>query len=119
MQSVETTVPKLTEELKGDQWFDAAKFPTATFTSTSITPSGKDAATINGTLTLHGVTKPMVLAAHLNGGGVNPLDKAYTVGFEATGTVKRSDFGVSAYVPMVSDDVRLTIAGAFEAWTPY
>ncbi len=114
VQSVMTTVPKLTDELKGDQWFDAAKFPTATFASTSITPTGKDAATIAGNLTLHGVTKPVVLAAHFIGGGVNPIDKAYTVGFEATGTIKRSEFGVSTYVPMVGDDVRLTIAGAFE-----
>ncbi len=63
VQSVQTSVAKLTEELKGDQWFDAAKFPAATFTSTSVTPSGKDGAAIAGNLTLHGATRPMVPAA--------------------------------------------------------
>ena len=56
----------------------------------------------------------MTFNAHLIGSGVNPLDKAFTVGFEATGVIKRSDFGVTKYLPLVGDDVRLTIAGAFE-----
>ncbi len=114
VQSVTTTVGQLDTELKGAQWFDAAQFPNATFKSTTIVLVGKDRATITGDLTLHGVTRPVVLNAHFVGAGVNPLDKAYTVGFEATGTFKRSDFGVKTYVPMVGDDVTLTIAGAFE-----
>ncbi len=114
VDSVLTTVPKLNDELKGDKWFDAAKYPTAEFTSTKVTLAGKASAIISGTLTLHGVTKPITLKAHLVGAGVNPIDKAYTVGFSATGTIKRSAFGVSAYVPYVGDDVHLTIAGAFE-----
>ncbi len=114
IDSVLTTVPKLTGELKGDKWFDAAKYPTAEFTSTKVTLAGKASAIISGTLTLHGVTKPIVLKAHLVGAGINPIDKAYTVGFSATGTIKRSAFGVSAYVPYIGDDVHLTIAGAFE-----
>ncbi len=114
VDSVLTTVPKLTGELKGDKWFDTAKYPTAEFTSTKVTLAGKASAIITGTLTLHGVTKPITLKAHLVGAGVNPIDKAYTVGFSASGTIKRSAFGVSAYVPYIGDDVRLTIAGAFE-----
>ena len=112
---VPTTVPKLTGELKGDKWFDATKYPSAEFTSTKVTLAGKASAIISGTLTLHGVTKPITLKAHLVGAGINPIDKAYTVGFSATGTIKRSAFGVSAYVPYIGDDVRLTIAGAFES----
>jgi polyisoprenoid-binding protein YceI len=114
MQSVITTVSKLNDELKGEKWFDVAKFPSATFSSTKVSSTSKGELLISGNLTLHGVTKPVLLHARLVGAGVNPLDKAYTIGFEATGTVKRSEFGVSAYVPAVSDDVRLTIAGAFE-----
>jgi polyisoprenoid-binding protein YceI len=67
-----------------------------------------------GNLTLHGVTKPIVLHAHLVGAGVNPINKAYTVGFDASGTIKRSDFGVSMYAPALGDEVQLSIAGAFE-----
>ena len=113
VDSIITTVPKLTDELKGDKWFDVAKFPQATFTSTSValTPSGE--ATITGNLTLHGVTKPVVLHAHLLGAGVYPIDKMYTVGFQASGTIKRTDFGVSMYAPAVGDEVELSIAGAF------
>jgi len=114
VQSVLTTSSKLDDELKGAQWFDAAKFPTATFTSKKITPTGNGTASISGDLTLHGVTKPITLNARFVGAGVNPLSKAETVGFEATGTIKRSDFGVKTYVPLVGDNVDLNIAGAFE-----
>ena len=114
VQSIQTTVPVLTDELKGDKWFDVAKFPQATFTSTKVSVAGNGDLTIAGNLTLHGVTKPVVLHAHLVGAGVNPIDKAYTVGFQASGTIKRSDFGVTLYAPAVGDDVELSIAGAFE-----
>ncbi|CAA2138398.1 MULTISPECIES: YceI family protein [Methylobacterium] len=112
--SVTTTSDKLTGELKGDQWLDAGKFPEMTFVSTKVTPEGKDKAKVAGNLTLHGVTKPVTLDVTLVGAGVNPLNKKVTVGFEATGTLKRSEFGVKTYVPLIGDDLHLTIAGAFE-----
>jgi polyisoprenoid-binding protein YceI len=114
VQTVLTTAPALDDELRGDKWFDVAHFPTATFTSTKVTPTGKGTATITGDLTLHGVTKPVTLKARFFGAGVNPLDKAYTTGFEATGTIKRGDFGIKTYLPLIGDDVQLTISGAFE-----
>jgi polyisoprenoid-binding protein YceI len=112
--SVWTPSDKLTEELKGPQWLDAAKYPAMTFRSTSVTPTGATTADVAGELTLHGVTKPVVLKAKFNKAGPNPLTKAYTTGFEVSGVIKRSDFGVSTYVPMVGDDVDLTISAAFE-----
>ena len=114
VDTVQTTSTKLNDELKGEQWFDAAKFPNATFESTSVRITGRNDAIVTGNLTLHGVTKPETLKVHFIGAGVNALDKKYTTGFEATGTIKRSDFGVKMYVPYVSDDVQLRIAGAFE-----
>ena len=114
VQSVLTPVGKLNDELKSTDWFDAAKFPTATFTSTKVTPTGANAATIDGALTLHGVTQPISLKARFLGAGTNPINKAYTIGFEAIGTIKRASFGVNKYVPLVGDDVNLTINGAFE-----
>jgi len=113
VDSVTTTVSKLTDELKGDKWFDTTKFPKAIFVSTQVVPTA-EGATVTGNLTLHGITKPVVLHVRFIGAGVNPLDKAYTVGFEATGTIKRSDFGVTTYLPAVGDEVQLSIAGAFE-----
>lgn len=112
--SVQTTSSRLTEELKGDQWFDATKFPNATFVSRSVQVTGASDATVEGDLTLHGVTRPETLKIHFIGAGVNAMDKKYTAGFEATATIKRSDFGVKMYVPYVSDEVRLFINGAFE-----
>ena len=104
--TVSTTNAKLDSELKEADWLDAAKFPTATFTATRITASA-GTAKVAGTLTLHGVTKPVVFAVKFNGAGINPLDKAYTVGFEVRGQIKRSEFGVSKYIPLVGDDVQL------------
>lgn len=112
--SVLTTSTKLDEELKGADWFDASKYPQAKFVSTSVKSINDKEATVTGNLTLHGVTKPVALTVRFQGAGVNPLDKADTVGFSATTTIKRSDFGVKQYVPMVGDEVQLVIAGAFE-----
>ena len=115
MESLTTTVSVLTRELKGEQWFDVTKFPTATFVSRKIVVTGSASAQITGDLTLHGVTKSEVFALHLVGTGVNPLSKVYTVGFEASGTIRRGDFGVKIDLPAVGDEVTLRIAGAFEA----
>lgn len=114
VNSVMTTVPALTTELNNAQWFDTAKYPDAVFTSTKVIRTGKTTATIDGNFTLHGVTRPIVLKARFIGAGINPIDKSYTVGFSATGVIKRSEFGVKDYVPVVGDDVHLTLAGAFE-----
>jgi len=113
IDSITTTSPELTAVLKGDKWFDVARFPQANFVSTQVVPRAQG-ATVTGNLTLHGVTRPVVLQVRFVGAGVNPLDKAYTVGFEATGAIKRSDFGVTAYLPALGDEVQLNIAGAFE-----
>lgn len=112
--SVQTTSDVLNGELKSAEWFDADKFPNATFVSTAVKLTGKSDAVVTGNLTIHGVTKPETLKVHFIGAGVNPIDKKYTTGFEATGTIKRSEFGVNKYVPYVSDEVTLRIAGAFE-----
>lgn len=113
VDSVQTTSDKLDGELKGEQWLDAGKFPTMTFRSTKITRSGPDTATVAGDLTLHGVTKPVVLTAKFVGAGANPMDKSFQVGFAITGQINRSDFGVKTYVPMISDQVDLGINAAF------
>ncbi|BCM82924.1 YceI family protein [Methylobacterium indicum] len=104
----------LVESLKSDKWLDVAQFPDMTFTSTKVTPEGKDKAKVVGDLTLHGVTKPVTLEVTLVGAGANPMNKKVTVGFEAKGTIKRSDFGVKTFVPAISDEVHLVLNGAFE-----
>jgi polyisoprenoid-binding protein YceI len=112
--TVSTTNAKLDGELKSDAWLDATQFPEMVFKSTKITETGKDAAKVTGDLTFHGVTKPVTLTVTFNGAGTNPLDKKYTAGFEVSGKIKRSDFGVKTYVPLIGDDVDLIISAGFE-----
>ena len=111
---VTTTSAKLDGELRSPDWFDAARFPTAMFHSTHITLVGSNDAEVAGDLTLHGVTRPVVLHAHFNGAGVNPVAHDYTAGFEVSGVIKRSQFGVSKYVPLIGDDTRLIVSAAFD-----
>ena len=112
--SVQTTSAKLTDELKSADWLDAGKFPTATFRSTKVTALSADAVQVDGTLTLHGVSKPATIRARLFGATTNPMSKKASIGFLGRMQFKRSDFGVSKYVPMVSDDTVLVINAAFE-----
>jgi len=112
--SVSTTNAQLDGELKGGSWFDTARYPNITFVSRHVTRTGPKSAEIEGDLTLHGVTRPVTLDVSFNAAGLNPLDRHYTIGFDATGTLKRSDFSVRAFVPMVSDDVDIIISAAFE-----
>lgn len=72
-------------------------------------------ARITGNLTLHGVTRPVVLDTKFVGAGDNPMTKKLNFGFAATTTIKRSDFGMDKYVPFVSDEVALEINAAFTA----
>ncbi len=112
--NVWTPSEKLTGELKSDQWLDASKYPDMTFKSSKIAKTGANTAKVMGDLTLHGVTKPVTLNVKFNAAGLNPLDKKYTTGFEVTGKIKRSDFGVKTYVPVIGDEVDLIISAAFE-----
>ena len=85
----------------------------AKFVSTSVMARGQ-MATINGTLTMNGVTKPVMLHAHLSGSGSNPFNKKETVGFHATTSIKRSEWGLGYGVPNIGDKVDLDITVAFE-----
>jgi len=87
----------------------------ATFVSTKVTPGadGKSAS-IEGRLTLNGVTRPVTLAATFAGAGKNPLGGKQTLGFHATTTIKRSLWGINGYIPLVGDEVQLEISAAFQ-----
>jgi polyisoprenoid-binding protein YceI len=105
---IDTGVPKLDEHVKTKDFFDAATFPTATYVSDKVDVTGPDTAIVHGTLTLRGVAKPVDLNVKLNKIGDNMMKK-HTAGFTATATIKRSDFGMTAYLPMLGDDVSLDI----------
>ncbi|TAN57715.1 MAG: polyisoprenoid-binding protein [Magnetospirillum sp.] len=113
MDHIDTFVPKLDAHMKSADMFDVAKFPTATFKSTAIEVTGPTTGKVTGSLTLHGVTKPVTLDTTFNGGGINPASKNYVIGFNATARLKRTDFGVGYAAPVVGDEVTLTISGEF------
>jgi len=106
---LDTHVRALDKHLKEPDFFNAAKYPVITFKSTRVQPVDATHFKVVGNLTVHGVTRPVTLNATLNRIGVHPMTKAQSIGFDATGTLKRSEFGIGAYVPMVSDEIQLRI----------
>lgn len=113
MTGLTVTSEKFDAHLKSAELLDAQKFPTATFRSTTVEVSGQKAK-VTGDLTVHGVTRPVTLVVAFHGAGINPMSKAETVGFSGTTKLKRSEFGLGAFVPVVSDEVTITVTGAFE-----
>lgn len=110
---VRTTVAALDEHLQKSDFFDAARFPEGRFVSTQVTVSG-ETARIVGDLTLRGITRPVTLNARFVGAGRGVMGPPkVNVGFAATARIKRSDFGIDAAIPLVSDEVALTINAAF------
>lgn len=106
---IDSFVDKLDEHLASGDFFDAGKFPNATFKSTSVAAAGTNKLTVTGDLTIKDITKSVTLDVTLNGAGEHPMLKKQAIGFSATATIKRTDFGVGAYAPNVSDDVQLRI----------
>jgi polyisoprenoid-binding protein YceI len=109
VSSVDTGVGARDNDLKSPNFFDVAQFPTATFVSTSISKTG-GGLQISGNLTLHGVTKPVVLQVEGPKGPITGMDKNQHSGFSGTTTIKRTDFGIGAKVPsaIVGEDAALT-----------
>ena len=88
------------EEIAGKGWFDAQEFPQISYRSTKVEVVGANKLRIDGELTFHGVTKPVVLEAKYNGGYAgHPMDPHARIGFSATGKFKRSDFGMTIGIP--------------------
>jgi polyisoprenoid-binding protein YceI len=98
----------LDRRLKGAEFFDAASFPAITFTSTKIEVAGGNALKITGDLSVHGITKSVVLNATINK-IIDGAGHKVTAGFDADVLLRRSDFGVSRYVPMTSDELSVHI----------
>lgn len=110
MSSLSTGVPKLDTHLSSADFFDVEKFPTAGFASKQVTVLGKGKLNVAGDMTIHGVTRPVVFEVTIIQAGVHPMRKVPAVGFEATTTIKRSEFRVGGFLQAASDDVKLRIA---------
>jgi polyisoprenoid-binding protein YceI len=113
--TVETTNRELDGELFSDEFFDGETYPYLSFVATAVARTGPRTLAISGKLSMHNVTLPVVLNATFIGGGPSPFDaKELIIGFRATGVVKRSDFGLGKYVPIVSDATQIVISVAFK-----
>jgi len=112
MQSVSVDMDhdQLNYHIRSSDFFDVLKHPTLTFVSTSVEKTGDTTAKMTGDLTMLGTTQPVTLDVSLTGEGVNPLSNNYTVAFHATGTLKRSAFGMEYLVGPIGDDVRIDIS---------
>ncbi|WP_426036429.1 YceI family protein [Brevundimonas sp. DC300-4] len=104
----------LKAHLQTPDFFNTAEFPTATFVATSVVVDSDDAteADVTGNLTLHGVTRPVTLEVKFNQAGP-AMGGVYKVGFDGEATIKRSQFGITTYLPALGDEVELHIEGEF------
>ena len=101
-------VAGLDKHLRSGDFFDAEKYPEATFASTKVEAAGDNKLRVLGDLTIRGITKPVVLEVTLNKAGEG-RDGQPRIGFDATTTIKRSAWGMDMAVPAVSDDVAIRI----------
>jgi polyisoprenoid-binding protein YceI len=107
--SIGTGDPALEKHLRSDDFFNIAKFPTMTFRSRAFKFNGDVPVAAEGELTLLGVTRPLTLTISRVKCGPHPVLKKEECGAEVSGTLKRSEFGMKAYVPLVGDEVTLHI----------
>jgi polyisoprenoid-binding protein YceI len=114
--SVATGVRELDDHLKSPDFFRAAQHPQITFKSSGVTKTGERTGEVNGELTIAGVTKPVTLDVTWNYTGEYPLSQVnpayqgkWVSGFSAKTTVARSDFGLKRAIPLISDDIQITI----------
>ena len=109
--SVHSHVAVLDQKLKSAEFLDAQRYPQMRFVSTRV--ERVDAATghlrIDGNLSVHGITRPISLDAHLNRAGVYPMLEVPAAGFSASAVIKRSEFGVGAGIPYVGDELKVRI----------
>lgn len=107
--SIDTGHDKRDEHLRGPDFLNAVEFPTITFESTGATWNGDKLATVTGNLTILGVSKPVTLTIDAINCGEHPFNKKYTCGFDASGSIKRSDFGVNYGIPNIGEVLDLQI----------
>lgn len=109
VNSLDTGLAMRDDDLRGPLFFDAARFPTMSFQSVRVTYQSKDAATVEGSLTLRGITRPVTLHVTRIHCAANSPSGKEVCGFDSWTKIRRSDFGIRSYLPVVANDVKLTI----------
>jgi len=114
MTSLDMNNASLEKRLSGSNWFDVARYPETLFVTTGVVPGGGNNFAITGDFTLHGVTQPLTMQLTFKGGADNILTGKYTLGFAATGSFSRSDFGIDAFGALVADEIFIEIHAEFQ-----
>lgn len=114
VNSIDTDVDERDTHLKSADFFDAAKYPSIVFKSTSFEKQTGNKYKVTGDLTFHGITKQVVLEAIANY-ATHPMTKKALAGFRVTGTIKRTDFGIAVSTPatMLGDEVNIVANAQF------
>lgn len=107
--SIDSRVDEFDKHLNGKNFFDTAKHPQITFTSTKIVATGDTTFDVTGDLTIKGITKPVTLAATINKAADHPMRKVPTIGLSAEGTLSRSEWDLGRFAPAVGDEVTLLV----------
>ncbi len=110
MKSVNTGSALFNGHIQGEDFLDTAKFPTATYKSTKVNFDGDKVVSVDGNLTIKGITKPVTLSITSFQCMPHPMLKKDACGANATAVIKRSEFNAGKYAPYVGDDVTLSIA---------
>ncbi len=110
MTSVDTGSTLFNGHIQGADFLDTAAFPSATFKSTKVVFQGDKPATIEGNLTIKGVTKPVTLTVNHFNNIAHPMMKKDAIGANASTVIKRTEFNAGKYAPLVGDDVTITIS---------
>lgn len=106
---IRTSSPALDQHLQAAEYFNSEKFPDIRFVSKSIKVTGPNTGEVLADVTMLGVTKPVTLKVTFNKADYHPFTQAYVAGFRAEATLKRSDFGMTASIPAVGDEVKILV----------
>ena len=109
-ESVDTANERRDNHLRSPDFFDATQFPVITFKSTQVRATGSDSMEVNGNLTLHGVTQPIVATVRKVGEAKHPRRGTAMIGFETELVIRRSEFGMKYMLEALSDEIRIVLA---------
>lgn len=107
--SIDMGIDKWDEHMRSDDYFNTAKFPTMSFKSDKLLFNGDKVVGVEGNFTLMGVTKPLKLTVSNFGCGIHPMNKKALCAADISGSLKRSDFGMSKNIPAIGDEIKLSI----------
>ena len=113
VESIRSNLDYFDKELASRKFFHADKYPHITFATHSYTPANESTGELTGFVTIRDVTKPIVLSVVMNGAMQHPMLNTPVIGFSASGSLKRSDFDLDRFIPLIGNQVQIRIEAEF------